>query len=385
MKALSFASHAGAAPRERLTGGVAYTAGVLVMFAILGGVLLALKAGGSAIGWGFQLQSPQFVTVLIYVLFIAGLNLSGVFEFSGRFAGAGTSLAARSGVSGSFFTGALAAVVATPCTAPFMATAVGVALTQSAAVAMSAMLTLGLGLALPYFALTAFPAAARILPKPGAWMGTLKQALAFPLYASAAWLVWVVAQQASVDSVLLVLVGLVVLAFGLWMLGLPVRDGRRRLLRNAGVAAVLLSSLGLAARIAPAPSVALATPAAQEHSSQPYDAAKLASLRSAGKPVFVNMTAAWCITCKVNERVALAGDAFRDALTAGGFTYLKGDWTNQDPEITRLLETFGRAGVPLYVVFPANGGEAIVLPQLLTESVVVNALKTSGLVDSSNT
>jgi thiol:disulfide interchange protein DsbD len=266
-----------------------------------------------------------------------------------------------------------------------MATAVGVALTQSAVVAMTAMLTLGLGLALPYLALTAFPAAARRLPRPGAWMGTLKQALAFPLYASAAWLVWVVAQQAGVESVLLVLIGLVVLAFGLWLLGLNVNAGRARVWRNAGVAAVLLISLGLASRIAPAPAAAQSAPAESASASQPYDAATLASLRAAGKPVFINLTAAWCITCKVNERVALAGAAFRDALSAGGFTYMKGDWTNQDPGITRLLESFGRAGVPLYVVFPASGGEAIVLPQLLTESIVVEALNNSGLANSSNT
>ncbi len=386
MKALSFVGHAGAAHRERVIGGVAYTAGVLATFVLLAGVLLALKAAGSAVGWGFQLQNPVLVTLLAYVLFVAGLNLSGVFEIGGSFMGLGSGLAARSGVSGSFFTGALAAIVATPCTAPFMASAIGIALTSSAPVAMSVFLVLGLGLALPYLLLTLFPALARALPRPGPWMGTMKQVLAFPLYASAAWLVWVLAQQAGVDSVFLALIGMVVLAFAFWLFGRRSSSARGTFWRRAGFTAALVAGIGLAASISGAPVATTAAAAANgDELSEAYDAAKLDRLRSAGKPVFINMTAAWCITCKVNERVALSGDAFRNALKAGGYSYLKGDWTNQNPEISRLLESFGRAGVPLYVVYPAQGGQPQVLPQLLTESIVVEALGASGVATASIT
>ena len=386
MKALSFVSHASAEHRERVIGGVAYTAGVLATFALLAGILLALKAAGGAVGWGFQLQNPLLVTLLAYVLFVAGLNLSGVFEIGGSFMGVGSGLAARGGPSGSFFTGALAAIVATPCTAPFMASAIGVALTRPAPVAMLTFLVLGLGLALPYLLLTLFPAMARALPKPGPWMNTMKQVLAFPLYASAAWLVWVLAQQAGVNSVFTALIGMVVLAFAFWLLGLRSSTTRGTLWRRAGFAAALVAGIGLATSISGTPaSAGTATAASGNEISEAFEAAKFDSLRASGKPVFVNMTAAWCITCKLNERVALSGDAFRDALTAGNFTYMKGDWTNQNPEITRLLESFGRAGVPLYVVYPANGGAPKVLPQLLTESMVVEALAASGTRTASTT
>lgn len=386
MKALSFVGHAGAEHRERVIGGVAYTAGVLATFALLAGILLALKAAGAAVGWGFQLQNPLLVTLLAYVLFVAGLNLSGVFEIGGSFMGLGSGLAARGGASGSFFTGALAAIVATPCTAPFMASAIGVALTRPAPVAMLTFLVLGLGLALPYLLLTLFPALARALPKPGAWMGTMKQVLAFPLYASAAWLVWVLAQQAGVDSVFTALIGMVVLAFAFWLFGQRSGSARAMQWRRTGFVAALLAGIGLATSISGTPATAgTGSSAASDELSEAYEAAKLESLRASGKPVFVNLTAAWCITCKVNERVALAGAAFRDALKAGNFTYMKGDWTNQNPEITRLLESFGRAGVPLYVVYPANGGLPKVLPQLLTESTVVEALAASGTRTASTT
>jgi len=233
---------------------------------------------------------------------------------------------------------------------------------------------------------TLFPALARALPRPGPWMGTMKQVLAFPLYASAAWLVWVLAQQAGVDSVFLALIGMVVLAFAFWLFGRRSSSARGTFWRRAGFTAALVAGIGLAASISGAPVATTAAAAANgDELSEAYDAAKLDRLRSAGKPVFINMTAAWCITCKVNERVALSGDAFRNALKAGGYSYLKGDWTNQNPEISRLLESFGRAGVPLYVVYPAQGGQPQVLPQLLTESIVVEALGASGVATASIT
>ncbi len=371
MKALAFVSHAAAPTRERVTGGVAYTAGVLLSFIALGAALLILKAGGSVIGWGFQLQNPVLVTLLAYVLFVAGLNLSGVFEVGGSFMGVGSQWAARGGASGSFFTGVLAAVVATPCTAPFMATAIGVAMTQSPQVAMATFAMLGLGLAVPYLALTVFPALARRMPRPGAWMSTLKQALAFPLYASAAWLVWVLTQQSGASGVFLALLGMILLALAIWIWSLSGAGSLQRTLRRSGGAAAALMSIVLAFGMQAAP-VAVAQDTADI--AEPFVRDRFEAARAAGQPVFINMTAAWCITCKVNERVALSGEAFHDALRAGGYTYFKGDWTSQNPDITRLLESFGRAGVPLYVVYPAQGGAPVVLPQILTESIVVEAL-----------
>jgi len=390
MKALAFVTHASQSTRHRVIGGVAYTAGVLLSFVILGAVLLTLKAGGNAVGWGFQLQNPILVTLLAYVLFLAGLNLSGVFEVSGRFMGMGSQWATRSGVSGSFFTGVLAAVVATPCTAPFMATAVGVALTQSPAVAMATFIALGLGLALPYLALTVFPGLANKLPKPGVWMNTLKQALAFPLYVSTAWLVWVLAQQSDANGVFVALLGMILLALAIWLWNLPVKEPGKPSLRRTLQVACSLAALGISVALALSMQTSNAPAATQiagnkEHGlSQPFVQDRFDAARAAGQPVFINMTAAWCVTCKVNERVALSGAAFKQALSDGGFTYFKGDWTNQNPEITRLLANFDRAGVPLYVVYPAQGGKPVVLPQLLTESLVVEALQSASGVKSSN-
>lgn len=380
MKALSFVGHAAASPRERVSGGLAYAAGVLLSFTALGGVLLALKAAGNTIGWGFQLQNPITVAVLAYVLFAAGLNLSGVFDIGGRFMGVGTGLADRAGFAGSFFTGVLAAVVATPCTAPFMATAVGVALTQPTWVALSTFLMLGLGLALPYLLLTWFPAVARALPRPGAWMNTFKHLLAFLLYISAAWLVWVLAQQSGADGVFVVLLGCIAIAFSVWLAQLKTLRPWTHRMRHAALLVVIVAGVWFTATLRLTQVEVSATQTA--YSIQPFSESALNELRAQGKPVFLNMTAAWCITCKVNERIALSGAAFQEALRSGGYAYLKGDWTRQNPEITRLLATFGRAGVPLYVVYPAQG-EPYVLPQVLTESIVVEALARPALSASS--
>jgi thiol:disulfide interchange protein DsbD len=257
-----------------------------------------------------------------------------------------------------------------------MATALGVALTQSATIAMATFLVLGFGLALPYLALSLFPIFARVLPRPGGWMNTLKQILAFPLYASVAWLVWVLAQEAGADGVFAVLLGMVAIAFAIWLWRSQSGSGPARRLRAAVCSAVLLGSVILAVTVVHQKATLAGTLAVNDL-SEPFSRVELDRLRARGKPVFINLTAAWCITCQVNERVALSGEGFRAALRAGGFAYLKGDWTRQNPEITRILESFGRAGVPLYVVFPPNGGQAVVLPQVLTESIVVEALRLS--------
>ncbi|MEX2644433.1 MAG: protein-disulfide reductase DsbD domain-containing protein [Acetobacterales bacterium] len=364
---------------EARIGALAYTAGVLASFAALAGVLLAIRAGGAAVGWGFQLQSPAVVLLLAYLLFAVGLNLSGVFDVGGRLSGIGGGLVrggpGGGGAAGSFFTGVLAAVVATPCTAPFMAAAAGFALTQSAPVAMALFVALGLGMALPFLLLGVAPRALALLPRPGPWMETLKQALAFPMYASAAWLVWVLGRQAGADAVLLAGIGMVAIAFAAWLYEKSRGAATRgRIAGAATAAAVALLVLGTAAIPAAATGPARSASADTEAlAGEPFSAARLAELRAAGTPVFVNMTADWCITCLVNERVALRSDAVADAFASGGVTYLKGDWTRRDAEITRVLERFGRAGVPLYVFYPP-AGEPVVLPQILTEGTVLSAL-----------
>jgi thiol:disulfide interchange protein DsbD len=371
--------HAEQAPRTIRLHGVAYTAGVLSCFAVLAGLLIALKAGGEAAGWGFQLQSPAFVAVMAYLFFLLGLNLSGFFEIGGA-VGIGSGLAARGGYSGSYFTGVLAAVVSTPCTAPFMGVALGFALTQPAPVSLAVFLALGVGFALPYLLLTFVPALVRLLPRPGAWMERTRQFLAFPLYASAAWLVWVLSIQTGPDGVLAALAGMVLIAFGLWLWNV-VRDAgpRGRLLGRSGTAAAAVAALALVAGLGIASAPTAPQPASGQSASGPkyerFSSERLATLRAGGKPVFVNMTAAWCITCLVNERVALSSAAVTEQFEAQGITYLKGDWTNGDPEITALLESFGRSGVPLYVLYGPGSSAPTLLPQLLTETLVLDALR----------
>jgi thiol:disulfide interchange protein len=372
VKTLALVGHAGGRATLRRHG-LVYTAGVVLSFAVVGGTLLALRAGGQAIGWGFQLQSPTVVTLLAYVLFAVALSLSGVFTVSGRFAGAGLALAGRAGYTGSFFTGALATVAATPCTAPFMGAAVGYAVTQPWPIALLIFEALALGLALPFLLLTLVPGWRRFLPSPGPWMERLQQALAFPLYASVAWLVWVVSQQTGSSGVAAALGGLVLIGFAAWLY--QASRGARLTWRRAATLAVAALALGAVA-LGPLTSAVLSPPAATRADGwEPFTDARLAELRAAGKPVFVNVTAAWCLTCLVNERVALRSPAVAEALARRGVATLKADWTNRNPAITRVLGSFGRNGVPLYLLYPAGGsGAPAVLPQILSESAVVDAL-----------
>jgi len=339
------------------------------------GTLLALRAGGERIGWGFQLQSPLVVTLLAYLLFAMALALSGVFVIGGGLVGAGHALAARRGLGGSFFTGALAAVAATPCTAPFMATAVGFAVTQPWATGLLVFEALGLGLALPYLLLTLVPAWRRFLPRPGAWMKRLEELLAFPLYASVAWLVWVLSQQAGPAGVAAALGGLVLIGLAAWLFQLS-RDAGVTW-RRAGMAAVV--ALVLVA-VALGPLAGGAAPRAAGGRDEAFSPLRLAELREQGRPVFVNVTAAWCITCLVNERVALRSAAVAEAFARKGVVVLKADWTNRDTGITDVLASFGRSGVPLYLLYPpaapgrAAGGGPAVLPQILSEGLVIDAV-----------
>ena len=387
VKALALVAHADAGPGGAWRHGLAYTAGVLLAFGALAGALLTLRAGGDQIGWGFQLQSPAIVTLLAYLFFALALALSGVWLVGGRITGFGQGLTARSGHAGTFFTGALAAVAATPCTAPFMGVAVGYAVTQPAGAALLVFEALGLGLALPYLALSLAPAWRRWLPRPGAWMEWLKQALAFPLYATAAWLVWVLSRQAGPEAVAAALGGLLLIAFAAWLHG-RTRDARPRWRRAGSVAAVtgVVAALALSplASSAPRSSPPAAAATAGGPAAEGWSPRRVAELRAQGKPVFVNFTAAWCITCLVNERIALHSPVVAEAFARKGVVYLRADWTSRSAEIAAALGTFGRNGVPLYVVYPAGARVAgaagaaappTVLPQILSERTILEAIE----------
>ncbi len=367
MKAIGLAGLSGHGRRTVRLHALSYVAGVMLAFVGIGGALVGLRAGGRLVGWGFQFQSPAAVAVMAWVLFAAGLNLSGLFAVGGgRLSGVGQGLAARGGYGGAFATGLLAVLVATPCTAPFMGVAIAAALAAPVAQTLLVFAALGLGLALPYAALAMVPAAARLLPRPGAWMDLTRQVLAFPMYGAAAWLVSVLSQEAGADGVLAAGAGLVTLGFAAWLLG--------RAQSGVGAARRVGTALALVAAVAPLallPGLAVApTPAAVADATEAFTPARLAALRAAGRPVFVNMTAAWCVSCLVNERVALSPGAVKAAFAQRGVAYLKGDWTRPDPAISAYLRDHGREGVPLYVYYPP-GGEGEVLPQILTEAGVL--------------
>jgi len=374
LKLLSVARQAHGRRSERISHGLAYTAGVLASFAALGIALLALRTGGQAAGWGFQLQSPVFVAVLAYLLFAMGLSLSGIAGFGGAFAGVGGRLAARSGLAGAFFTGVLATIVATPCTAPFMGAALGFALIAPSPVAIGVFLALGLGLAAPYLAASLTDRWQRVLPKPGRWMDFVKQLLAFPLYGTVAWLLWVLVQEVGPSDALGAFFGLVLVAFAVWIYGQTQLAAPGRRVLGMGLAAA-----GGAAAIFLAASLTGAPPANSAGlrgglQYEPFTTQRLAVLEAAGEPVFVNLTASWCVTCLINERVALDSDAVRRAFAERGIVALKGDWTSQNPEITQFLQRFGRSGVPLYLFYTGKGGEPVMLPQILTAANVLDAV-----------
>jgi thiol:disulfide interchange protein DsbD len=374
LKLLSLARQAHGHPSVKLCHGLAYTAGVLASFATLGGALLALRAGGQAIGWGFQLQTPVFVAAVAYLLFAMGLSLSGVVAFGAGLAGTGGRLADRAGLTGTFFTGVLATIVATPCTAPFMGAATGFALVAPGPVAIGIFLALGLGLAAPYLAATILPGWQRMLPRPGPWMDLVKQILAFPLYGTVAWLVWVLIQQVGPGQSLAALFGLVLVGFAAWIYGRTRFSALHgRWLGTGFAAAGFAGALMLAGSFATTGSATTAAAARDRLAYEPFTAARLAALEAAGNPVFVNLTADWCVTCLINERIALDSEGVRQAFAARGIVALKGDWTNRNPEITALLQQYGRSGVPLYLLYGGKG-DPVILPQILTAATVLDAL-----------
>ena len=373
LKALSIVQTAAESPGLAARNGIIFTTGVLICFALIAGVLLILRAGGEAIGWGFQLQSPPFVLLLAWLIFAMGLQFSGVWSFGERWMGIGQDITAKRSSLGSFATGVLAVIVATPCTAPFMGTALGYALSQPAWISMAIFLSLGFGMALPWLLISFWPGLSAILPRPGAWMERVKQVLAFPLYATAAWLIWVLAQQVDQQSLLYAMLSLVVIALGLWFWQ-NARFSGGAWGRSAAVFLILLLGMMGALLWKLEPSTPAASTADQAWEN--YDAGALASYHSEGTPVLVNFTAAWCITCLVNEKVVLGTDDIQAALRKQAVVYMKGDWTNRDPAITRVLEQYGRSGVPLYLLFPSNpDGDVTVLPNILTKGVVLDALE----------
>lgn len=373
MKAFALSQQAGRDRAEAVRESLAYGLGAVLSFAALGALLIALRAGGQAIGWGFQLQEPIVVGGFALLMFGVGLNLSGVFELAAF--GGGEGLTRRGGEVGSFFTGVLAVAVAAPCTAPFMAAALGYGLTQPAAISLAIFVVLGLGFAAPFVLVGVSPALMRTLPKPGPWMLHLKQALAFAMYGTAAWLVWVLAQQAGANAVAGALGAMISAGFAAWVWGASRSASPRG--RGIGALATLLALVAAFSCLA----LLKSSPAAAGNSvnvtglpSEPYSAARLAALRTANRAVFVNVTAAWCITCLVNDEAALSGARVRQAFAQKRVAYVVADWTRRDPEITALLAQHGRSGVPLYLYFAPGAAEPTVLPQILTEGTVLAAL-----------
>jgi thiol:disulfide interchange protein len=357
-------------PRETLRQhGLLYGVGVLVSFWALAGVLIFLRAGGEKLGWGFQLQSPIFVGILAVLFFTLALNLMGVFEIGTSLVGLGGLVGGKSSAN-AFLSGTLAVLVATPCTAPFMGPALGYALTQSAGVSLATFSALGGGMAFPYVLLSFYPGGLRWIPKPGAWMITLKQGMAFLFFATCLWMVWVLGLQGGVGVVIKILLVFLGVGVGAWLAGAVAErsksDRARAGLRWAGALIGVLSVLGIFSFR----TEVHATGSVEEAFSQE----RVEALLAEGKPVFVDFTAAWCITCQVNEKTTLSTQKVQIAFREKNVAFLVADWTNSDPKITHALELFGRDGVPLYILY-VPGQEPRILPTILTPDIVVDALK----------
>ncbi|GAB5413338.1 MAG: protein-disulfide reductase DsbD [Congregibacter sp.] len=363
LKVLSFAC---ATPQERHRHGLLYSAGVISGFVGFAVLLLTLRSAGQAVGWGFQLQSPGFVIALAYLFVVMGLGLSGLVELGNRFMNLGSGLAGAGGASGSFFTGLLAVVVASPCTAPFMGTALGFALVQPPLAGLTVFAALGAGMAAPMLLLSYSETARRYMPKPGPWMDRLKQALAFPLYATAIWLFWVAGRQTSVDVMAATLMGALLIAVALWL-------WRGAWFSRSTAIACFAAAVALATW-RPALLSEGSGPSSLPAGSVAYTSAGLAELRKAGRPVFVDVTADWCITCLANERSVLSSDSVKAAFANAGVIYMVADWTDYDPEIAEFVASHGRSGIPLYVVYDGEG-PGRVLPQLLRKKLVISEIQ----------
>lgn len=359
IKVVGFTRHAEDRRRHRI-GGLAYTAGVVVSFAALGALMLGLRAAGEQLGWGFQLQSPAVVASLAALFTLIGLNFAGLFEFRSFLPSSVASLEAKHPVLDAFLTGVLAVAVASPCTAPFMGASLGLAISLPAVQALAIFVALGIGMALPYLLASWLPAVARWLPRPGAWMDTFRRLMAFPMFAAVAWLVWVLGQQSGIDGAGALLALLVALSMVVWALTLR---GRTRVALGSvallAFAALAWTAGGAITRIAPP-----ATVAATQDRWQPWSAVRVQQLVASGQPVFVDFTAAWCVTCQYNKKTTLSDAGVLAAFEAARFTLLRADWTRRDPAITAALAQLGRNGVPVYVVY-RPGRAPVVLSELL--------------------
>jgi thiol:disulfide interchange protein/DsbC/DsbD-like thiol-disulfide interchange protein len=373
IKAMSVLKMSGESQTNVRKMGWAYTLGILASFWVLVGTLIFLRLGGRQIGWGFQLQSPQFVFGLACILFVFGLNLLGLFEISGSFMNFGGKLAERNGISGSFFTGVLATLVATPCSAPFMGSAIGFALSQSSVIIFLIFTALGFGLALPYLLICYLPQMIKILPKPGAWMETFQQLMAFFIFATVLWLAWVLGLQVASTGLVLLLAAFIWIGFSLWIYIRFKKISGFAIV--AGIAGVIALTLALAKVSAPASALAeMANP--NELQWEKFSPEKVAEYRNKGQPVFVDFTAAWCVSCQLNEALVFRSDAVKEKLKSLHIALLKGDWTNEDPAITKTLQSFGRDGVPFYLIYPkGTDAPAIPLPEVINAGLVLTELE----------
>jgi thiol:disulfide interchange protein len=382
LKAIGLVRHGGK-PKQLRREGLAFLGGVVVTMLLLAGTLLALRSGGAAIGWGFQLQSPLVIAVLVLLMVGAALNLMGVFEVGLAAQQIGEGAGNRGGAIGAALTGALAIVVATPCTAPFMAGALGYALVQPPLAGLAIFLALAIGFAAPFTLLSFVPALARMLPRPGPWMAIVKRAFAFPMLGAAAWLVWVLDSQAGGSALALILACAIALAFAGWLYGM----GQERRMAGQGFS-VLYGLSGLTVALLAVVLVGVVRPmSAHPAGARIADAGptgpvkwspkQIAALKGHGRPIFVNFTASWCITCQVNDKAALSTAPVKAALSRDNAIFMVADSTNYDADIEQALQDFGRSSLPLYVVYPADGGAPKVLPQLLTPGIVTTALDTA--------
>jgi len=376
LKVMGFVRQAGEDSGAVWKHGLAFTAGVLASFWSLAGVLLALRAGGEQIGWGFQLQSPSFLVFLAGLFFLIGLNLFGVFEVGGGLTRAGGLVAGRSGLGASFASGGLATLVATPCTAPFMGSALGFGLSQPAHVALLVFTSLGLGMAAPYLVLSTSPRLLRLVPRPGPWMERLREVMGFVMMATVVAVVWLFGRHTGPNGMAVLLAGILLAGLGAWVYGRygsPLASARARMAAAAVALVLIAGGIGLGMAQAqegtPGPSRAV-----EDDGWEPFSPQRVAELRRSGRPVFVDFTADWCLTCKVNERVALSRPAVTGTLARKNVALVKADWTQRDERITRGLAEHGRQGVPLYVLYPP-GAEPVLLPVVLTEDLVLRALE----------
>ncbi len=387
LKVLGLVRHAQGDRRAAVAHGLVFTAGVLVSFWVIAGLLIALRAGGQLLGWGFQFQSPGIVTAAALLFFIVGLNLFGVFEIGAGAAAAGARLSGRQGWAGSFLGGLLATAVATPCTAPFMGSALGYALTLPPFASLAVFTALGLGMAAPYLVLSALPGLVRHIPRPGRWMETLKQVMGFPMMAAAVWMASVLLALSGPGPLVFLLGALVASGVGAWVWGRwgGVDKGRGTRVA-AGIIALALvassavlavrTSAGAAPSVPPAAAAGTGSAAAKDQEGwEPWSAARVEDLRRQGRPVFIDFSARWCLTCQVNERVALSRPQVRQAFRDRDVALLKADWTDRSEAIASALSVYGRAGVPLYVLYGPGKSEPVLLPEVLTPGIVLSALE----------